>query len=290
MSDSSVVLHNGRVQRGLTVALVVAIAAALSSQGRPAAQQPAPPRIARMADGKPNLNGIWQAMNAASFDLEDHAAYAGTLAAQGATGAAPAGYGVVEGGEIPYKPDALAKRKANFENRLTLDPEVKCYLPGVPRAMYMPFPFQIVQDSKSILMAFEYASAAREIDLQKTPSAPVDTWMGYSGGKWQGDTLVIESRGFNNQTWFDRAGNFHTEALKVVERLTPIGPDALMYEATMDDPSVFTRPWKISLPLYRRLEKNLQLLEFKCAEFAEELMYGKLKKAGDDGSWRKGVR
>ena len=209
-----------------------------------------------MPDGKPNLNGIWQAINSAHCDLEDHAAYAGTLTATGAIGAVPAGYGFVEGGQIPYKPEALAKRKANFENRLTLDPEVKCYLPGVPRAMYMPFPFEIVQDSKSILMAFEYASAARLIDLAKMPTSPVDTWMGYSGGKWQGDTLVIDSTGFNDQSWFDRAGNFHTEALHVVERLTPIGPDALNYEATIEDPNVFTRPWKISMPLYRHLRRT----------------------------------
>jgi hypothetical protein len=289
MSDFASLRHNDAVQRWIGFAVVLVMAALVASQGLPEAQQPAAPRMARMPDGKPNLNGIWQANNSANHNVEDHEAYGGP-AAWGAIGAAPAGYGFVEGGEIPYKPEALAKRKANFENRLTLDPEVKCYLPGVPRAMYMPFPFQIVQDSRSILMAFEYASAARQIDLVKMPSAPVDTWMGYSGGKWQGDTLVIESKGFNDQSWFDRAGNFHSEALRVVERITPVGPDALNYEATLEDPNVFTRPWKITMPLYRRLEKNLLLLEFKCAEFAEELMYGHLKKPGDDGVWRRGVR
>ena len=290
MSDFVRLRHNVAVRRWVGFAVVLVVAALVGSQGLPEAQQAPAPRIARMPDGKPNLNGIWQSLNSANYDLEDHEAYAGQLTASGAVGAAPAGYGFVEGGEIPYKTEALAKRKANFEQRLKLDPEVKCYLPGVPRAMYMPLPFQIVQDSRSVLMAFEYASAARQIDLVKMPSAPVDTWMGYSGGRWQGDTLVIESKGFNDQSWFDRAGNFHSDALRVVERITPIGPDALNYEATIEDPNVFTRPWKITMPLYRRLEKNLQLLEFKCEEFVEELMYGHLKKPGDDGTWRRGVR
>jgi hypothetical protein len=289
MSDFVSLRHNGAVHRWIGAAVFLVVAGLFMAQGLPEAQQPPPPRIARMPDGKPNLNGIWQANNSASYNLEDHEAYGGPPS-WGALGGAPAGYGFVEGGEIPYKPEALAKRKTNFEKRTTLDPEVKCYLPGVPRAMYMPLPFQIVQDSQSMLMAFEYASAARRIDLVNMPSAPVDTWMGYSGGKWEGDTLVISSKGFNDQSWFDRAGNFHSEALRVVERVTPLGPDALNYEATIEDPNVFTRPWKISMPLYRRLEKNLQLLEFKCEEFAEELMYGPLKKAGDDGVWRRGVR
>ena len=271
------------------LAAVVLVAATFFSFVRPEAQAPAG-RFGRTTDGRPDLNGIWQALNTANYDLEDHAAYAGPLIAPGATGAVPGGYGVVEGGEIPYRPEALAKKKSNFENRLKLDPEVKCYLPGVPRAMYMPFPFQIVQDSASILMVFEYASASRRIEIGTMPSTPVDTWMGYSGGRWEGDTLVIDSRGFNDQSWFDRAGNHHSDALHVVERITPSSSDALLYEATLEDPRIFTRPWKISMPLYRRLERNLQLLEFKCAEFVEELMYGHLKKPGDDGTRPGGVR
>jgi hypothetical protein len=271
-------------------AAVVVLVGAFSSGSRPEAQQTPAPRIARTADGKPNLNGIWQALNSANYDLEDHAAYGGTLVATGAIGAVPAGYGFVEGGTIPYKDEARAKKKSNFDHRATLDPEVKCYLPGVPRAMYMPYPFQIVQNGRDIMMAFEYASGARRIEMDTIPRAPVDTWMGYSGGKWEGDTLVIDSKGFNDTSWLDRAGNFHSEALHVVERITPISADALRYEATLDDPKVYTRPWKISMPLYRRLEPNLQLLEFKCAEFVEELMYGHLKKPGDDGTWPGGVR
>lgn len=245
----------------------------VAGQGQTAAY-----KAPRTADGKPNLNGIWQANTTANFDLEAHAAKPSPVIALGAVGAIPAGLGVVEGGAIPYKPEALAKKKANAENWLTLDPEVKCFMPGVPRATYMPFPFQIVQTPTTILMAYEFASTSRVINMAAPSEPPVDSWMGYSSGRWEGETLVVDVRGFNDQSWFDRAGNYHSDTLHVVERYTPISPDALQYEATIEDPNVFTRPWKISLPLYRRIEKNAQLLEFKCVEFVEELMYGHLRK------------
>ena len=231
----------------------------------------------RTADGKPDLNGIWEAMNEANWDLQGHAARPG-LVVMGAEGAAPAGLGVVEGDAIPYLPAAEAQKQKNFENRLTADPEIKCYLPGVPRATYMPYPFQIVQTPRYVLMAYEYASASRIIYMDSKEKSPSDTWMGWSVGHWEGDTLVVDVTSFNDQTWFDRAGDFHSDALHVVERYTRTGPDTLLYEATIEDPNVFSRPWKISMPLYRRLEKNAQLLEFKCVEFAEELMYGPLRK------------
>jgi len=196
----------------------------------------------------------------------------------GAIGAMPPGQGVVEGEEIPYKPEALATKKANFADRLKLDPEVKCYLPGVPRATYMPFPFQIVQTPKFILITYEYANAARTIYMEDPGPAPIDSWMGQSVGHWEGDTLVVSVTGLNDQTWFDRAGDFHSDALHVVERYTLRGADTLMYEATIEDKNVFTKPWKISMPIYRRLEKNVQLMEFKCVEFVEELMYGQYRK------------
>lgn len=235
-------------------------------------------KASRASDGKPNLNGIWQVLNTANWDIQGHAAQAGPVVALGAAGAVPAGLGVVVGDEIPYLPEAAAKRKGNFQNRLTADPEIKCYLPGVPRATYMPFPFQIVQTPKSILIAYEFASASRTIYMEKAPASPVDTWMGLSAGHWEGDTLVVDVTSFNDLTWFDRAGNFHSDSLHVVERYTPISHDALQYEVTIEDPKVFSRPWKMSMPLYRRLEKNAQLLEFKCVEFVEELMYGPLRK------------
>jgi len=244
----------------------------------PAARAAEPYKAPRTADGKANLNGIWQVLNTANWDLQEHAARAGLVVALGAEGAVPAGSGVVEGDEIPYLPEAAAKKKANFDNRLTVDPEIKCYLPGVPRATYMPYPFQIVQTPKYILMAYEYAGATRTIYMDNVPPDPADSWMGHSAGHWEGDTLVVDVTGLNDQTWFDRAGNFHSDALHVVERYTPLSPDALMYEATIEDPKVFSRPWKMSMPLYRRLEKNAGIMEFRCVEFAEELLYGHLRK------------
>jgi len=232
----------------------------------------------RTADGKPDLNGIWEALNTANWDIQDHAARAGPVVALGAAFSVPAGRGVVEGNEIPYLPAAAAKKKENFEKWLTADPEIKCYMPGVPRATYMPYPFQIFQTPQYILMAYEFAGASRTIYMNSKQKSPSDTWMGWSVGHWEGDTLVVDVTGFNDQTWFDRAGNFHSDALHVVERYTPISPDALDYEVTIEDPKVFSRPWKIRMPLYRRLEKDAQLLEYMCVEFAEELMYGHLRK------------
>ena len=231
-----------------------------------------------MPDGKPNLSGLWQAITTAYWDLEDHSAQPGPVLQLGAIGAIPAGYGVVEGGAIPYKPDALAKKKENFANRLKLDPEVKCYLPGVPRATYMPYPFQIVQSQNDILMSYEYDSAARLIYTTRRRDAELDTWMGTSNGKWEGDTLVVDVTGFNGRAWLDRSGNFATDTLHVVERYSMLDANTLNYEATLEDPAVFTRAWKISFPLYRRREKNARLLEFKCVEFVEDLVYGDANK------------
>ena len=236
------------------------------------------PTAARTANGKPNLNGIWQAIGTAYWDLEDHAARPGPLFQLGAVGAIPAGRSIVEGGTIPYRPEAAAKRKENREQWMSRDPEVKCYLPGVPRATYMPFPFQIVQGTQKIMIVYEFAAGNRTIHMDKAVPGPVDTWMGVSNGRWEGDTLVADVTSFNDLTWFDRSGTFHSNALHVVERYTPRGPDHLQYEATIEDPQVFTRPWKISLLLYRRLDPTAEILEFRCPAFAEELIYGDLRK------------
>jgi hypothetical protein len=249
---------------------------------RPAAAAPANAapayRAPRTADGKPNLNGIWQALNEANWDLEPHAAAQGPVLSLGAQFSIPGGIGVVEGGTIPYKPEALAKRKDNFANRAKLDPEIKCYMGGVPRSTYMPYPFQIIQGKDTIMMAYEFAGAVRVINMGKPTEAPTDSWMGWSNGHWEGETLVIDVTGMNDQTWFDRAGNYHSDALHVVERFTARSADTLLYEATIEDPNVFTRPWKISMPLYKRVEKNAQIMEYKCPEFAEEFLYGNLRK------------
>ncbi len=239
---------------------------------------PARYRAPRAGDGHADLNGIWQAMNTANWDLQDHAARQGPVVALGAAFSIPAGASVVEGNEIPYQPWAAEKKKENAANWLTLDPEIKCYLPGVPRATYLPHPFQIVQSARTMLMSYEFASASRIVHMWDVGEAPLESWMGWSRGRWEGDTLVIDVTGQIDQTWFDRAGNFHSDALHVVERYTRTGPDHLLYEATIEDPKVFTRPWKMSMTLYRRTEKNAQLFEYKCVEFVEELMYGHLRK------------
>ena len=236
----------------------------------------------------PDLNGLWQSVNEGNWDIQPHAAQPGPPQF-GALFAEPAGAGIVEGNELPYQPWALAKKKENFANRLVrvkaddvrmepLDPEAKCYLPGVPRATYMPFPFQITQGNNRIVIAYEFAGASRIIYLDKKEAAPIDSYMGWSVGRWDGDTLVVDVTGLNDKTWFDRAGNFHSDAMHVVERYTPVSSDVIQYEAAIDDPKVFTRPWKISFPLYRRLDKNAQFLEFKCVPFAEDLLYGHLRK------------
>ena len=249
-------------------------------------------RAPRTPDGKPDLNGIWQALNEANYDLEAHIAQpamalrpgpygpvpAAAVVALGAVGAVPPGMGVVEGGPIPYKPEALATRKKNQEDWLNLDPEIKCYLPGVPRATYMPYPFQIVQSPTAMSIVYEYAGAVRNIYLKDPGPALADSWMGQSVAHWEGETLVVNVTDLNERTWFDRAGNFHSDKLHVVERYTRTSPDTITYEATIEDPSVFTRPWKIGMALYRRQEKNAQLLDFKCVEFVEELLYGPYRK------------
>jgi hypothetical protein len=259
----------------LLVLVIGGVALALSAVSN--AQE----KVPRTPNGKPDLNGIWQAMGSANWNLEPHNAEAGAVVAYGALGAIPGGLGVVEGGRIPYKPEALKKRDENKANWLQRDPLVKCFLPGVPRATYLPQPFQIVQEPNTMLITYEFAGADRIVYLNKPNSqSQVDAWMGYNLGHWEGDTLVIDVTGQMEDSWLDSAGNFHGPSMKVQERYTPMGANVLMYEAIITDNDVFTKPWKISMPLYRRLDKNMQLLDFKCVEFVEELLYGKYRKKG----------
>lgn len=235
-------------------------------------------QIVRGADGRPKLDGIWQSLAGANWDIRAHAAASPVLDELGALGAAPPGLGIIEDNEIPYQSWAAEQQSENFANRLSLDPEVKCYLPGVPRANYMDQPFQIFQTTDFVMITYQYAGAVRTIHMNDPGPSPADSWMGWSIGHWEGDTLVVEVTGQNDQTWFDRAGNFHSNALHVVERYTMMSPNHLIYEAEIEDPEVFTRSWKISLPLYRRVEETVQLMNFKCVEFAEEILYGDLRK------------
>jgi len=254
----------------------------LSLASEPVAGQGQGYQAPRTADGRPDLNGIWQAMGSAHWDIEPHAAKFGPVVETAAAGAIPAGLGIVEGGELPYRPEARALQQENLEYWLDRDPAVKCYMPGVPRATYMPFPFQLVQTPEHVLLAYEFASASRIVYMDRADwEAPVDSWMGHNLGHWEGETLVIDVTAQMPDTWFDAAGNHHSSQMSVQERYTALSENHLMYEATITDPETFTEPFTIRMPLYRRIEENMQLLEFKCVEFAEELMYGHLRKEPD---------
>jgi len=257
----------------------------------------------RTADGQPDLNGFWQALNTANWDLEEHGAqpspYPNLL---GAYLAQPPGLSVVEGGTIPYKPAALAKRKLLLENRLKTvplldnnvdedlaDPEAKCFQGGVPRSTYMPYPLQVIQSKDMFVVGYQQggqsARLIRVLDknanmmkFRAERMLDMDTWMGQSVGHWEGDTFVVDVRWFFGTTWLDRAGNFYGKNAKVTERYTPTSPYHMTYEATIDDPENFTRPWKISMPLYKIMDPKAELLEFNCIPFAEPFIYGTLEK------------
>jgi hypothetical protein len=278
---------------GLSVAAVGAFVF-LEAHRASAAPATAPVQsgLARIA-GHPDFSGIWEANNTANWDLQTHEArpmvaqpglngngvvLAAPVVALGAVGWVPPGVGIVDGEEIPYQPWAAQRKKENQEHWLDRDPEIKCFEPGVPRAMYMPHPFQIIESSKDIMMVFSYDNVQRTIHLTKKEPYPNVTYMGYATGKWEGDSLVTDVTDFTDATWFDRAGNFHSDGLHLTERFTPISKDAIRYEATIEDKDVFTRPWKISFPLYRHLEANAQVMEFRCVEGVEETLYGNLRK------------
>ena len=276
-----------------TLGAVVAVAVSSTASQ----DQDQPTRPVQTPDGRPNFNGVWQANNEAHWDLEAHEARPGMVTqpgiydyeyarvpaapvvALGAAAGVPGSLGVVQGdGRIPYTPEALRLKQGNAENWIDRDPELKCYLPGIPRAMYMPYPFQIVQGTDKIHMTFGFSNAARVVYLDDVELPPDYTYMGHSVGRWEGDTLVVEVTEFNGKTWFDRAGNFHGEALRLTERFTPLSADAIWYEVTITDPQTFTDPWSIAMPLYRRLEPNITVLDYPCVEFAEEFMYGHLRR------------
>jgi len=232
----------------------------------------------KAADGHPDLSGVWQALNTAHWNLEPHTSAYPVVSELGAQFAVPPGLGVVDGGTIPYLPAARAERDQHFANRLADDPEGKCYLGGVPRSTYMPYPFQIFQNKRDVIMVYQYATGFRRIFVDGKDEAPLNAWMGWSNAHWEGDTFVVEVTGLNGQTWLDRAGNYFSDNAKVVERYTPMGPNHLRYEATIEDPTVFSRPWTIRMPLYRIVDDNYRMLEFKCEPYAEEKIYGHLRK------------
>jgi hypothetical protein len=249
----------------LAVALCLSPSPASAQTGDGDAQASENAGIPRTRDSKPDLSGIWQALNRANDDLLDHSASEGV----------PAGLGVVEGGEIPYRPEALEQRQKNLANRETRDTEATCYLPGVPRVTYMPFPFQIIQMPDVTTILYEYVHATRYLYTNGSPhpEGPIEWWMGDSRGHWEGDTLVVDVVHFGDQTWFDRTGNFHSDALHVVERYSLLDADHINYEVTIEDPKVFTRSWKMRMILYRHREPNFQLLDYDCYAFEWEKYY-----------------
>lgn len=258
--------------RSLTASVLVLAGAALLPLSV-AAQLP------RLGD-KPDFNGIWQAMNSANWNLEAHSAQ--KIDAQWELGALftiPAGKSVVVEGRIPYLPAALEKREQLRAEWPKSDPETYCYLPGIPRATYMPYPFQIIQGTGDILMVYSYNTSNRSIFMSDHQEPPVDTWMGRSNGRWEGDTLVVETTGFNARAHLDRAGNHFSPALKVTERFTLESPQVLWYEATLEDPQTYSAPWTIRMPLYRHAEPDAELLEHKCVPFVEELLYKDLEQS-----------
>lgn len=267
-----------------------------SSPASPAAeaQSASVAAIPRTPDGKPDFNGIWQVLTTANNNLEPappKSAFsmvpgdfvpvpAPQVVAFGAVGAVPASQGVIttNNGYIPYKPEALARRDENREMWLERDPEIKCFMPGVPRATYMPHPLQIFQSNSAFFIAYSFAGAVRNIYLEDPGEAPIDSWMGQSHGTWDGDTFVVEVSGLIDQSWYDRAGNYRSWESKVTERYTMIDKNTIEYTATIVDPQLYTEPWTISMPLYRRLEKDFELPQFKCVEFVEELLFGRFRK------------
>lgn len=242
--------------------------------------------LPRTAAGHPDLSGVWQTLNTAHWNLEPHVSDYPVVHQLGAQFAVPPGLGAVEGGSIPYLPEALAERDTRFANRLDDDPEGKCYLGGVPRSTYMPYPFQIFQNERDVIISYQFGTGLRRIFVDGQGEAPLDSWMGWSNAHWESDSFVVEVTGLNGQTWLDRAGNYASAAATVVERYTPLGPNHLQYEATIDDASVFSRPWTIRMPLYRIVDPDYRMLEFKCEPYAEEKIYGHLRKPGTEAPER----
>ena len=266
-----------RVLRVLGPLGVTLVATGLLSACTMASDQEVSGASPRFADSQPDLNGIWQTLGTANWDLEAHGAEAAPALSLAVLAAVPPGPGVVEGGRIPYLPDALATRQQNRVDRWADDPEARCYLPGVPRATYLPYPFQILQSADYLTITYEYAGAFRNVNMGEAAPSLVDSWMGTSNGSWEDDTLVVDVSGLNGQTWLDRSGNYLSAQARVVERYTLRSANVLDYEATIEDPDVFARPWTIRMPLYRHLAGNAAMMEFKCVEFAEELLYGHLR-------------
>jgi hypothetical protein len=256
-------------------ALALAVAPAdslLALEALQARQAPQPAYVPpKTPDGQPDLQGVWRVWNLAKYDVEPHSASQGV----------PAGPGVIvdpPDGLIPYKPWALARKKENFAaSRVRFpydplknpDPLARCYIPGVPRITYLGWPFEILQTKDFVAIVYEWMHIRRMIPVTARPVPEgIDLWGGVSRGRWDGNTLVVKVANLSDRTWFDMAGNFHSKAVQVEERYTLSGPDTLDYQVTIEDPNVFTRPWKMRMPIQR--QRDVRLLEYECPQFLEE--------------------
>lgn len=231
-----------------------------------AALAEAPAGIPRLANGHPDFSGIWQTLSEADYDLEPHAGRRD----------APPGPGVVEGGMIPYKPEALAQRQRNWDSRAKEDPRLKCWTLGVPRGVYYPAPFQIFERDKDLTLVHQFGHQVRTIFTNGTghqQDIEDGYYLGDSRGHWEGDTLVVDVTGFNEETWLDRAGNYHSDQLHVTERWSFVDKDTIDYRATIEDPKVFTKPWTIDILLNRRRDKGFQLIEDYCFTLEYDAAY-----------------
>lgn len=255
-------------------AVCIAALAAFATAGA-AGQRPAAPDASfvppRTPDGQPDLQGVWRLWNLAKYDIEPHSASEGV----------PAGAGVIvdpPDGMIPYKPWALVRKRENFANSRiaypydplkNADPLARCYIPGVPRITYLGWPFEIVQTKDFVAIVYEWMHIRRMIPLNNRPVLEgIGLWGGLSRGRWEGNTLIVKVTNLSDYTWLDMAGNFHSEAAQMEERYTPIGPDILSYEVTVEDPNVFTRPWKMRMSIQR--QRDVPLLDYECQSLLEK--------------------
>lgn len=221
-------------------------------------------RIPRL-NGKPDFSGIWQTTSAADFDLEPHSGRKD----------APPGAGIVVGNVIPYLPAALEQKRKNFAARAADDPRLRCWTLGTPRGIYYPEPFQILQRAQDLTVIFEFGHSVRTINTNGTehPAEKNQFWLGDSRAHWDGDTLVVDVTDFEDETWLDRAGDFHSENMHVVERWKLLDANTIDYQATIEDPNLFSRPWDIEVILYRHREKDFQLIENYCFTLDNDKYY-----------------
>ena len=256
------------MRRSVTRLLAVALATATLMPAVATAQgvQATSTAIPRLPSGKPDFSGIWQTLSEADYDLEPHAGRRD----------APPGPGVVQGGQIPYLPQALEQRRANFASRAEADPRLKCWALGVPRGVTYPAPFQLFQRDADLTLVHQFGNQVRTIHTNGSghpAEQHQEFWLGDSRGQWEGDTLVVDVTDFIADTWLDRSGNFHSEDLHVVERWRFIDADTVAYSATLADPQTYSRPWTIDVLLHRRRDPGFTLIEDYCFTLEYEQAY-----------------